>query len=123
MIATGPLSVHQAQLLAEWGRVTIFLNGALELDEEQARELAARGVTVNLMPVVGITDEARVQLSSGRSEDFAGLFTASRTAPPLLLFFRRRLHWCFTGVDPSRAMLELCGKSKPMKARSSRGLP
>jgi thioredoxin reductase len=81
VIATGPLSIHQAQLLSEWGSVTFFLNGAFELSEEEARELASRGVAVDSTPVVGIADEARVQLAGGRSEDFAGLFTASRTAP------------------------------------------
>jgi thioredoxin reductase len=81
VIATGPLSMHQAQLLSEWGSVTFFLNGALVLSEEEARVLASRGVTVDAAPVVGISEVARVQLASGRSEDFAGLFTASRTAP------------------------------------------
>lgn len=81
VIATGPISLHQAQLLAEWGPVTFLLNGALELSEEQARELAARCVRVDPTPVASITDKARVQLTGGCSEDFAGLFTASRTAP------------------------------------------
>lgn len=81
VIATGPNSLHQAQLLPEWGRVTFFLNGALVLGEEEAAQLASRGVTVEATPVTGIADEARVLLADGRSEDFAGLFTASRTAP------------------------------------------
>lgn len=81
VIATGPLSMHQAQLLSEWGSVTFFLNRAFVLNEEEAQALASRGVTVDATPVVGISDRARVQLASGRSEDFAGLFTASRTAP------------------------------------------
>lgn len=85
VIATGPNSLHQAQLLPEWGAVTFFPNGALALGEEDARALAARGVTVDETPITGIAGQARVLLADGRSEDFAGLFTASRTqaASPL----------------------------------------
>ena len=81
LIATGPVSLHQAQLLPEWGSVTCFLNGALSLGKEERRMLAACSVAVELTPIVGIVDEARVLLADGRSEAFAGLFTASRTAP------------------------------------------
>lgn len=81
VIATSPASLHQAQLLPEWGSVTFFLNGALSLSEDEARRLAARGVTVEATPVAAIVDDARVVLADGRSEPFAGVFTASRTAP------------------------------------------
>jgi thioredoxin reductase len=81
VIATGPISLHQAQLLPEWGSVTFFLNGALSVGEEDAQALAARGVAIETTPIVGLADEARVLLADGRSETFAGLFTASRTQP------------------------------------------
>lgn len=81
VIATGPNSLHQAQLLPEWGNVTFFLNDALTLGADDARALAARGVQVEAMPIASIADEARVVLADGRSESFAGLFTATRTAP------------------------------------------
>jgi thioredoxin reductase len=81
VIATRPVSLHQAQLLSEWGSVTFFLNGALSLGEDEGQMLAARGVTVDATPIVGIVDEARVVLADGRGESFAGLFTASHTAP------------------------------------------
>ena len=81
VIATSPVSLHQAQLLPEWGSVTFFLNGALSLAEDERRMLAARGVTVDATPIAGIVDAARVVLTDGRSESFAGLFTASRTTP------------------------------------------
>lgn len=80
-IATSPASLHQAQLLPEWGSVTFFLNGALSLGEDEARMLAARGVKVETTPVAAVVDDARVVLADGRSESFAGVFTASRTAP------------------------------------------
>lgn len=81
VIATGPMSLHQAQLLPEWGEVTFFLNEALALSDENARSLSASGVTVETTPIASIAEEARVVLVDGRSLDFAGLFTASRTAP------------------------------------------
>lgn len=81
VIATGALSMHQARLLPEWGSVTFFLNGELTLSDEDAQMLAARGVTVEATPVASIVDDARVVLADGRSDTFAGLFTASRTSP------------------------------------------
>lgn len=81
VIATSPVSLHQAQLLPEWGSVTFFLHGALSLGESEGHMLAARGVTVDATPITAIVDEARVVLADGREESFAGLFTASRTAP------------------------------------------
>lgn len=81
VIATGPSSLHQALLLPEWGPTTFFLQDALTLGEQEAGQLAARGVSVEATPIAAIVDEARVLLADGRSLDFAGLFTASRTAP------------------------------------------
>lgn len=81
VIATSALSLHQAQLLPEWGSVTFFLQGALSLGEDEARLLAERGVKVETTAVTHIVDHARLVLADGRSETFAGIFTASRTAP------------------------------------------
>lgn len=81
VIATGPLALHQAQLLPEWGRVTLFLQGALSLGEDEARMLATRGVEIEPTPVTAIVDHARIVLADGRSEAFDGVFTASRTGP------------------------------------------
>jgi thioredoxin reductase len=81
VIATGPSSLHQAQLLPEWGRVTFFLNGAFALQPQDARDLAVRGVEVEETPVAAIAGHARVRLADGREDDFAGLFAASRTEP------------------------------------------
>lgn len=80
-IATGPISVHQAQLLPEWGEVTLFLNGSFTPDAEQRADLEARGVTVEETLVAGLEGEADVRLADGRLLPFAGLFTASRVSP------------------------------------------
>ncbi|AEG91154.1 NAD(P)/FAD-dependent oxidoreductase [Ramlibacter tataouinensis] len=81
VLATGPMSVHQALLLPEWGSVTFFLNGAASPDEAQRQELAARGVRIEPTPVRALAGEATVVLDDGREVELAGLFTASRTEP------------------------------------------
>lgn len=81
VIATGPMSLHQAQLLPDWGPVTFLTNGAFPLEAEPREDLRARGVTVEEMPIVRITGVADVALTDGRVLPFAGLFTATRTTP------------------------------------------
>lgn len=81
VIATGPMSVHQAQLVAEWGEATFFSNGACELDADAMAELSGRGISVEQTPVVRIDGHADVVLDDGRQLSFAGLFTAPRNRP------------------------------------------
>ena len=81
VVATGPMSVHQAKLLAEWGRVTLFANGVLEPDPAVADELSARGVATEPTRIARIEGHADVVLGDGRCLRFAGLFTAPRNAP------------------------------------------
>ncbi|MDK1373624.1 MULTISPECIES: NAD(P)/FAD-dependent oxidoreductase [unclassified Sinorhizobium] len=81
VIATGPMSVHQAQLIPEWGEVTFFTNGALTLDDDARADLNSRGVTIEDRPIGRIDGHAEVLLADGRAFSFAGLFTASRNAP------------------------------------------
>jgi thioredoxin reductase len=80
-IATGPMSLHQAQLLPEWGEVTFFLNGSFVPDETQHADLAARGVTIEAAPIARLEGKADVRLTDGRLLPFAGHFTASRVSP------------------------------------------
>ncbi|MDD7970256.1 NAD(P)/FAD-dependent oxidoreductase [Roseinatronobacter alkalisoli] len=81
VIATGPMSVHQAPLLPEWGAVTFLTNAAMMPDDAQRADLARRGVTVEETPVARISGNAMVELRDGRSLSFAGLFIATRTTP------------------------------------------
>jgi len=81
VIASGPMSLHQAQLLPEWGEVTFLINDALTLEPGQRDDLHRRGVTLEETPVARITGEADVELRDGRVLAFAGLFTATRTTP------------------------------------------
>jgi thioredoxin reductase len=81
VIATSPMSVHQAQLIPEWGEVTFFTNGAVVLDDATRADLDDRHVVIEETPIVRIIGDADVQLGNGRTLGFAGLFTASRNAP------------------------------------------
>lgn len=81
VIGTGPMSVHQAQLLPEWGETTLFTNGVTPLDAGAEADLGRRGVTVERQPIAAIEAEAEVVLTDGRRLHFAGLFTAPRCTP------------------------------------------
>jgi thioredoxin reductase len=81
VIATGPMSIHQAQLLPEWGDTTFFLNGTFELDQAAEDELIRRGVTIETTRIRQIDGSADVVLSDGRRMSFAGLFTAPHNEP------------------------------------------
>lgn len=86
VIAVSPLAIHQATLLPDWGQVTLFTNGAMELDAAQSAALAARGVTIEPEPVAEIVGETPiVRLRDGRELPMDGLFTTShyRMASPL----------------------------------------
>lgn len=81
VIAASPMSVHQAQLLAEWGTVTFFLNETIELDDVASRDLQARGVAIARTPIAAVDGHADVVLADGRRLAYAGLFTAPKNAP------------------------------------------
>lgn len=81
VIATSPMSVHQAEMVAEWGQTTFFPNGAFELDAESASKLANRGVRVERAAIRSIEGTAEVLLADGRRLAFVGLFTTPRNAP------------------------------------------
>lgn len=81
VIATGPMSLHQAHLLPEWGDVTFFGNGVIVPDDGERAGLAARGVTLEESRIARLEGHADVRLADGRLLPFAGLFTATRTTP------------------------------------------
>lgn len=77
-----PMSVHQAQLIAEWGPTTLYLNGA-ELSGDEAAAIHARGVRIEPTPVLGLagerTDLSAVELADGRSSAVSALYIAPRS--------------------------------------------
>ena len=81
VLAAGPAALHQALMLPDWGEVTLFTNGRLDLDDQQRRDLLARGVRIESTPVVRIVDRATVVLADGRALEHEGLFTQPHTRP------------------------------------------
>lgn len=80
VLATSPLSMHQALMLPDWGPTTFFLNGAFEPDAEQLQQLAKRDVTVEHGLIDRLAGErADVVMKDGRVLPIDGLFTATRT--------------------------------------------
>ena len=74
VLAVGPLSMHHAMMLPDWGQVTLFLNDAFDPDQEQLAALEARGVAIEYTAVKRIAGHATVELADGRALDMAGLF-------------------------------------------------
>ncbi|TBR36094.1 MULTISPECIES: NAD(P)/FAD-dependent oxidoreductase [Dyella] len=81
VIATGPNSIHQAQLLPEWGQVTFFTNGSITLDDDARQSLAERSVQIEETRIDRLDGEADIVLTDGRVLSFVGMFTAPACAP------------------------------------------
>lgn len=80
VLATSPLSMHQALMLPDWGPTTFFLNGAFEPDRDQLLQLAGRNVSVERGLVSRLDGErADVVMRDGRVLPMDGLFTTTRT--------------------------------------------
>ncbi|TIQ82655.1 MAG: NAD(P)/FAD-dependent oxidoreductase, partial [Mesorhizobium sp.] len=82
VLATGPMAVHQAQLIADWGDVTLFANGTLEPDAEQMLALEKRDVRFEPAGVAELEKNGSggliVRLEDGRRTGVKALFTAPR---------------------------------------------
>lgn len=80
VLATSPLSMHQALMLPDWGPTTFFVNGAFEPDADQLQQLARRNVTVE-RGLIDRLDGERVDvvLRDGRILPMDGMFTTTKT--------------------------------------------
>lgn len=81
VLAVGPISMHQALLLPDWGPTTLLLNETFEPDASELEQMAKRGVTIESGRVSRISGHADVEFEGGRTLSFSGLFTAPRSAP------------------------------------------
>jgi thioredoxin reductase len=83
VIATSPMSIHQAILLPDWGPTIYFTQGKFDPDPEQQAFLERRGVTLVHSPVVSLLGTApkleAVRLESGRTMELSALFVAPKT--------------------------------------------
>ncbi|RQU03165.1 NAD(P)/FAD-dependent oxidoreductase [Burkholderia cepacia] len=84
VLATHPLSVHQAILIPDWGPTTWFTQGVVEANHEEAALLDARGVRIERSPVVEILGDAprieALRLADGQVVPVDALFVGARTA-------------------------------------------
>ncbi|SFV02677.1 Thioredoxin reductase [Polaromonas sp. YR568] len=89
VLGTGPMSVHQAQMFADWGEVTLFTQGVVEVSAEEQAQLAARKVRVELSPIAELQGAAPALdgalLQDGRRVALKALLvgTQVRMASPL----------------------------------------
>ncbi|MPV66063.1 NAD(P)/FAD-dependent oxidoreductase [Burkholderia sp. BE17] len=83
VLATHPLSVHQAILIPDWGPTTWFTQGVVEANDEEAALLDARGVRIERSPVVEILGDAprieALRLADGQVVPIDALFVGART--------------------------------------------
>jgi thioredoxin reductase len=83
MLYSSPMSAHQAQMIAEWGPTTLYLNGAA-LDPESADKLATRGVKVQaggLTRLVGKGDAlSAIELENGRQCEVNALYLTPQSS-------------------------------------------
>jgi thioredoxin reductase len=74
------LSVHQAEVVADWGRTIYFVNGT-GLMTDEARRLKARGISIETAGVEDFAGEGiEARLTDGRTVPLSGLFVVSKTA-------------------------------------------
>lgn len=79
VLATGPMSLHQAMMLPDWGEVVFFTNDTFTPDESQRSALTAKGVVIERQRVARLVDKATIETADGRRFVLDGVFTASRT--------------------------------------------
>lgn len=82
VLGAGPMSVHQAVMVAEWGQVVLFLDGKVEPDADQMRMLARRGVIVEATPVTALEGDGPAlngaRLADGRLVPLKAVFVGPR---------------------------------------------
>ena len=81
VIATGDMSLHQAQFLTEWGDVTLLVNQAISLSLEERSKMKSFGIVIEDVSIDRIEQHADVRLNDGRLLTFAGLFIAAPCIP------------------------------------------
>lgn len=88
VLATGPMSTHQAMMIPDWGPTTFFTQGKYEPEPEIRTQMDARGIAIEQSPIVELIGAApdleAVKLADGRSMPIQALFagpTVSMTNP------------------------------------------
>lgn len=80
VLALSEVSLHQALMLPDWGRTTLFLNDCFEPDAQQLQALQARCVAIERGAVQRLEGEGlAVVMADGRRTELDGLFIAAPT--------------------------------------------
>ncbi len=78
VLATGPMSVHQAMMIPDWGPTTFFTQGIYEPEPDMLASMAARRITIErnpIMELIGASPELDgVKLVDGRTITIKALF-------------------------------------------------
>ncbi|MBN7820103.1 NAD(P)/FAD-dependent oxidoreductase [Bowmanella yangjiangensis] len=89
VLATSPLSIHQAKLIPDWGPTTYFSQGQFSPDPDARQMLEKRGVRIEETPVVELIGKAPqirvVRLQDNRQLAIEALYVGptTRMASPL----------------------------------------
>lgn len=85
VLGRAAMSVHQALLLADWGDVTLFTQGRVELGEEERAQLARRKVKIEPVPVEALEGDApalsHARLADGRRVALKAMLLAPEIRP------------------------------------------
>jgi thioredoxin reductase len=82
VLFAGPKSIHQAELIAEWGPTTLFLNGHPGPDAQTSARLAERDIRIEPGPVRALAGDGRalsaLVMADGRAVPLDALFVGPR---------------------------------------------
>ncbi|WP_068003480.1 NAD(P)/FAD-dependent oxidoreductase [Pseudovibrio axinellae] len=81
VIAFNPVSLHQAEIMPEWGTTTFFTNNVVCLNDGQRAHLLRHGVALEEVGVERIEGTADIVLTDGRRLEFSAIFVVSNTFP------------------------------------------
>lgn len=83
VLYSGPMSAHQALLIAEWGPTTLYLDGNDVPDAEALAKLTRRHVSIEAARIAEITgrsgEPSCMRFADGRETAFDALYVAPRT--------------------------------------------
>ncbi|PLR24419.1 thioredoxin reductase [Caulobacter zeae] len=88
VLASGPMDLHKAQMIPDWGPTTLFSQG-LPIDAATRKQLITRGVTIEEVPVIELLgdepDLSGARLADGRIVAIEAIFASPtvRMASPL----------------------------------------
>ena len=82
VLATSPISAHQAAMIPDWGTTTLFTQGKFTLDSAQLALLTKRGVKIEDTPITHITGDGEsitsVLLADASHRAIQGLYVAPK---------------------------------------------